>query len=417
MIRYLKVIGILSFVSLISFFLAGCPAPGGDGGITTYSGTVIDFVTGQPVPGATVAFGAYSATSASDGTFSINFGQQTGTLAGDFSVYATGYQFFYASSVTLNAASNLKQTLRLTSLAAYTTTHTVSGKIFKPDGATEASNQQVRIMFFNASGGFSDNTFNYVSGGYSIQTPTFGADCLVGIIAESDNFVAMKDKVDLSGLSTTSVNLTQPPSPTSVTVNGTSGNACMLTLSSPYGYVPGIPDGTPLTASSITVQVTNPYNYQGYWGQESSSSNSPTAGNQTDCISTSGLAAITSSVTLPSLPSGGPTSVPSASPLSYSSGTLSLASVAGANGYGFQITGYGQISSTSAAVSLPSWMKSLLSGKSIPVSVQPQYTSLSFDLSFAGNLTGVWGHTLLPNFQFVVVHPSTGQYQTTIAFP
>jgi hypothetical protein len=27
------------------------------------------------------------------------------------------------------------------------------------------------------------------------------------------------------------------------------------------------------------------------------------------------------------------------------------------------------------------------------------------------------GHTLLPNFQFVLVHPSTGQYQRTIAFP
>ena len=114
----LKVIGFLSLVFLMSVFLTGCPAPGGGGGgATTYSGTVLDFVTGQPVSGATVAFGAYSATSAPDGTFSINLGQQTGTLTGDFSMYATGYQFYYANSVTLNAPSSLKQTLRLVSLS------------------------------------------------------------------------------------------------------------------------------------------------------------------------------------------------------------------------------------------------------------------------------------------------------------
>jgi len=187
------------------------------------------------------------------------------------------------------------------------------------------------------------------------------------------------------------VDLRQPPSTTPVIVNGTSGNTCMLILSSPYGYVPAI-DGTPLTGSSITVRVTNPSNNQGYWGQGSSLSDYPALGYKTDRVSTSGLAAITSPVTLPS-----------------------LASVTGANCYGFQLTGYGQIDSSSAAVSLPSWMKSLLSGKSIAVSVQANYTSLSFDLSLVGNLTGISGHILFPNFQFVLVNPSTGPQ--TINFP
>ncbi len=408
-------VGLLLLFMVLGFY--GCNLQSAGSGNNTYSGTVVDWFTGNPVSGATVAFGSYSATSAADGTFSMNLGQQTGTLTGDYSVYATGYQFLYVNSVTLNAASNLKLTIPLLHTPTIFAAHTVSGKIYKSDGITEASTQTVTMVVLNASGGFYSSQFTYTSGstGYSITTPTFGTDCLVEVQAPGDSFVVIVNKVDLSGSSTT-LNLTEPSSTTSVTANGTSGNAYQLILSSPYGHVPGT-WLTLLSASSVTATFTNPYNYQGYWTQVSQSLNTPTTGNQTISVSTSGPAPITSPVTLPSLLSTGPTQAPSASPLSYSNGTLSLASVTGANGYSFQPTGYGMIlSNNSAAVNLPSWMKSMLSGKSIAVSVVPFYSSISFDLSVLGNLTAVNGSMFPQNFKLVQVQPTTGAYQTTITF-
>ncbi len=131
----------LALVFALPLVLLACPVPGGGGGggsnnnnstSYTFSGTVVDALTGQPVAGATVVYSTFSATSAADGTFSMNLGTGTSVLSGGYGVYATGYQFLYATPITLTPTSNLNLKLALmTTPSNYATypTHNVHGQI------------------------------------------------------------------------------------------------------------------------------------------------------------------------------------------------------------------------------------------------------------------------------------------------
>ncbi len=248
--------------------------------------------------------------------------------------------------------------------------------------------------------------------GYNVLTPTFGTDCLVEVQTLTAGFFVMV-KVNLSG-GTTTLNLTQPLTTSSATVTGATGDFVQLTLSSPYGMVP-VTGFVTLNSSSQAITFSNPYGYSGSWSRYNTAANTPTANNTTTFQISSAFGSITSPFTLPALPSSGPTTTPLASPLSYSGGTLSLAAVTGANLYSFGVTGYGFIYSGSPSVSLPSWMKTILSGQTLTVTVAPSTTNVSFDLSVVGTFTNQ-NASLPPNIQFATEGPTVGAYQTSILF-
>jgi len=318
MSRYLKVIGVLTLVFLISVFLTACPTPGGGGTGTshTLSGKVLDSDSGQPVAGAKVGFANYPAvTTAGDGSFSIDLGTGTGTVTGDFYVYGGATQIAYFAGCSCDKGVDTNLTLYNTHLGP-NTTHTITGRIYErqtnPAVDTEiATGSKFTFCVFNTNGGrggsgVSQYTYDQTSG-YSIDTPAFGSDCLITAKVGPGGFNVVV-KADLSA-SSTQINLSQDLAhTTTVTVNGDAvGNSGHLSLVSPYGTFTAA-DVDFKSSPSASMSVTNPYGYPGVWTQMKKIQDYPSAGYDKRFFRISNIAPIGTSVTLPTIDTSlGPT--------------------------------------------------------------------------------------------------------------
>ncbi len=377
--------------------LAGCPAATPPAAAKhTFSGQVFDALNGRPVYGAVVSYGSFDATSGADGSFTMELGEETGSMSASLSVRADGYFFTYFVSVTMNAGSDPHETIQLQPVDATAyVSHTLSGRIYDSTPTEIANTTPLTFTVLNSGGGM--NTFSTTySGGYSITVRAFGSDCLVAVlVGGASPFFVMSRQVDLSAASTT-LNFTEDlAATTNVDVTGSqAGNKAQLTFATPYGRVPASVI-TLSGAASDPYAVTNPYGYQGTWQQtQVGAVDVPATGYRIVFTSTSPAAAIGPSETLPAVNlSLAPTAAPVVITLAYSAGTLSMTSVASANLYVFILVNQsttalvGMILSPSETVSLPSWLSSRLAGKTYAVMVQTFGASSELDVASAAQVT------------------------------
>ncbi len=429
---YLKVMGILSLVSVIVVFLAGCPAVNGTSTSHKLSGKVIDDGSGQAVSGLTVEFANYSATTAGDGSFTIDLGQATGIITGAFSMHGTGYSTLYISGCSLDAGvdTNITYFIHLANSSAYPS-HTITGKVYEkqtnPSIPTEVGdNSGITIFVFNkngARGSGGSYTYNQ-SSGYMTETTAFGSDCLIAAYVSPSGkspFNVILTSVDLTS-STTTLDLTQELTHTTpVTVNGdATGNMGSLTLISPYrSFSAG---GVMFSSStSASMNVTNPYGYSGIWSQVKQVTNSPQPGYNKMSISCSSSTPIGTSVTLPAIDDSlGPTGRADPATLSYVSGTLSVSPVPGATIYRFELNENGSgnnvasIISTTPSVSLPSWFSSQLATMSIRVAIVPMDSNLTIDAATVVAVAN--GGGTAPGLKMTMVDSGSGSNYKDLIF-
>ena len=392
--------GILSLVSVTIVFLAGCPAGASTGASHTLSGKVFDDSSGQAVSGLTVEFASYSATTAGDGSFSIDLGQATGIITGAFSVHGTGYCTFYVSGCSLDASvdTNITWFMQPANFSAYPV-HNITGHVYEKQTSTTTpteigDNSGITTYVFNKNGARAgSNGFYYTynrSSGYNTNTTAFGSDCLVAASVSPSGktpFNVVVNSVDLS-LSPQTLNLTQDLAhTTTVTVNGAVGNMGSLSLVSPY-RVFSVGGVTFTSSPSAQMNVTNPDGYSGIWSQMKQVTDFPILGYNKMSVSCSSIAPIGTPVTLPAIDDLlGPTGRADPATLSYSSGTLSVSPVAGATAYRFVLTenvsgnNVANILSTTPSVSLPSWFSSQLATLSIRVAIVPMDSNMTLDVA------------------------------------
>jgi hypothetical protein len=403
-----KPIFLVALVFLISFILAECKASVPVAG--RLSGKLIDAVTGDPVTGATVTFAGYTATTASDGTFSIDLGQQTGALTGDFGLNASG-RLVYLDQVCVDTARSAQFVFPFWPGTSAYPTHDVKVTIQKQGGTEISNGSSISLFVFNSSGGhWSSGDTTYTTGGMTFHSPTFGEDCLLVVFDHDDGFAVIQQEV-LTGTST-EVTLTQDTdTTTSVSVSGDGSNMGGVVLDTPYG--PALVGTFTLTSGAATVPVANPYNYPGYWVQVQNTSDLSSGSDKT-LYSASGPAAIPTSLTLPAIDSSlGPTEFPDASTypdtISYTGGVLSADPVSGASVYLFRIDETAVVIAAGNSVTLPSWMRSLLEGSTHNVAMGMGDSDVGSGLASICNLImdqviyGVSG----PNIHFGKVAPSS----------
>ncbi len=410
---------VLMFLFLV---LSGCPPNAPAPASHSFSGKVIDFVSGQPVSGVTVEFAGVSSTTSADGGFSIDLGQQTGTLSGSYAVRKSGYAFTYMEPVTADAGSDLQLTLRLVPLdvSAYPT-HTVTVTILDSTSSEITNGTSVSVTIFNSAGGAYTWNQSYTTGGLSVQSPTFGSDCLVQVYAGSYGFMSMEE-CDLSA-SPASVTVAQDTANTAtIAVSGAAaGNTGGVVLTCSYGSMLGA--GLTLSSSAnAQVPVTNPYGYNGYWVQSQKVANWIGTSDKT-FVGSSTPSSLAAFVTLPAPSlSLGPTEEPDIGSLGYATGTLSLTPVAGASLYQYTFVDaggktVGGIYTSSASLGFPEWLKSQLSGSTLTVRMGPADSDIAFDLSVVGTqLAGASGFPPL-NIHFASLAPNGGSmYEKPLTF-
>ncbi len=267
------------------------------------------------------------------------------------------------------------------------TTHTLSGSIYRSGPAPTADGTSAVFTVLNRSGGI--NTFNVTysvtySGGYSSPVSAFGSDCLVAAQVDPGGapFFVVKSQVDLSAASPPAVDLTgDPAAAASVSLTGYAGGSqAQLAFATRYGHLSA---QIVVLAGAGTYTVTDPYGYQGSWLQaQQGPDNDPATGFRKIYMSSSLPAAIGTSVSLPALNTSlGPTPAPDAGTLSYTGGTLSIATVAGTDMYVFFLVNpstsgqLGMILSPAPSVSLPSWLGGRLAGMTCTAQVRTAPTS------------------------------------------
>ncbi len=376
------------FAMFIVLILAGCPVGTPPAVHHFLTGKVIDLRTGVGVPGATVELADLSATTASDGSFSIGLGSAGGTVSGSVCVYAAGYGVIYAVPVSVDAGKDTAMTVFGWPSSPPLTTRSVKIKILDSTSTEIPVDTNVMYAILNSAGGSENNTTfysAYVAGGIVVESPTFGTDCLVAATAFlGTRFSVMARQLDLSALSTT-VTLTQDSvSTTTVNLAGdTDGNGGTLSFMTPYGSF--LADNFTLAGSPAvrTISVANPYGYGASWMQGQTIANYLGSGLVKTLVSVSSAASVAANVTLPAVNTSlGPNAIPDSDSIGYGGGVLSIAPVSGTDVYAFLLldetmnTFVGFMLSTGPSVTLPQWLQSQLDGHSVRVAFVPLGTNL-----------------------------------------
>jgi hypothetical protein len=392
---------------LFVFFFFSCPAQQG-GTSYTITGTIHDAYNGALIPGATFRFADKSSTTGSDGAFSIDLGTTGGVFNGSVGVTANGYSFTYIDTIEVNTADNNQITIKLHPLSNVTYTPKVLHcKIYDTDGTTEITDASVTLATMSKNGsliGAAGQGVTYDSGNgyYPFTTITYSADSMVFALAtftadHTKDFIVHKTGVDLSGPGPIDVSLTKPSTgfhDVSVTVDSVNCQA-QGNYITPYGTIPIFARYTTLGNSVLsnsivfldgttteTVTVYNPDSWQCFWAQMRHDT-AYTGTGYKNLISSSAIMALPSAVTIPSIDAGiGPTADPNLSSwqYNYTTGALSIDAVAGALSYQYGVVDassitWGSIVLLNNAATLPSWLTSILYGKS----------PLTFSLTLVGS--------------------------------
>jgi hypothetical protein len=235
-----KKISFLIGITMCIFLFYSCPPPE-ENGEGTITGIVRDSYTGAPVGGMHITCGSKSALTGSDGRYTVSLGQSSGMVNDYICMYKTGYFFLQIDGVEADAGK--ENTVNMFTNRIYMNEYdwiTVSGSIYSnPGSPTEIdAGSSVTLYFFNSNTGTYIINTSY-SAGYSIDTPTFGSDCLViASVTGAVNMAAMLVGVDLSGNTTLDITETYAvPTPVSIT-GEQAGDEVTLRLSTPYGFVP-----------------------------------------------------------------------------------------------------------------------------------------------------------------------------------
>lgn len=374
--------------------LTGCPdngvGPSQDGVTKKISGVVRDSISGDPVSGVTVTFGDSSTTTGADGSFSLDLGVTSGVATGSWSTSASEYEYNYWEGVVVDTSKDSDLRVYIKNPGVYTagkdgySTRKIDLTV-KEDGGTEIqTGWKLSGKVLNSNGGLGWFYCTYTNGGPNIvDTPTFGSDCLVVANVKDDTdalqFVVWAKQVDLS-VSTTPLTLTEIAG-TSMDITADEAlNIGMLTLWTPYGPV-GMGEWK-FTSSKLISGATlyNPYGYEGCWAQMKVDISDPDY--EKLLLSTSAIALIGTSVTLPSLDATlGPDEGYSGYSVSYdeSTGVLSFTPVSGASYYLIEIREpagapeeyyrLASIYSESESITLPQKLRDELSGVTADVRV------------------------------------------------
>lgn len=321
--------------------------------------------------------------------------------------------------VSLNMGTDSRVSLWTSATSAYPTC-AVTVKILDSSLAEIGAGTNVDIFILNSSGGYTGRTsVAYETNGCTINSPTFGSDCLVAVAVHSATpFNVIATQKNLS--TATTVTLTQdttPPDTIAVTITGdVAGYYGQLTLCTPYGtFGAGTIElsGNPAIA---TLNVTNPSGYPGVWSQVFQT----TVGGASKMLMAVGSAApIAATVTLPTVQPIGATTLPDPNSIDYTGGTLSIAEITGVNYYQFYLHNVtdgvpvGTVISTGRQVDLPAWLQSALAGREVYVGLTPVGVDVTLDVPLVGAITGAHnGPPAVPMHVGVL----TGTYSKVITF-
>ncbi|MCK5198958.1 MAG: hypothetical protein KAR21_11435, partial [Spirochaetales bacterium] len=214
------------------------------------------------------------------------------------------------------------------------------------------------ITIINENGGGDSYSSIYTTGtGYSIDTETFGASCILYIYVDDGTnvFNYYIDGVDLSA-DTVSLDLTQPSTGYStVTVTGIDGDefsGIMVYSDSIYMYQVG----DTLSGATADVPIYNQGSKSFVWTTTTSQPDTPAAGDMTANFEDSTLSVPGTAVTLPVPSLAAPTEVVLGSGISYNAGTLSFtgsADLYSISLYPIEMGISGYIMSPTSSVDLP----------------------------------------------------------------
>ncbi|MBN1696662.1 MAG: carboxypeptidase regulatory-like domain-containing protein [Spirochaetales bacterium] len=230
----------LLFFSLLLLF---CCQPPGDSGSGTITGIIRDHYTGEPLSGVAIGYGSRSATTGTDGRYTIDLGKNSGTIIDSVCLTKTGYMFLQLDGVETDAGKENTVNIYTNRIdkTEYETIN-VTGRIYQNPVAPEEipDETSVRFYIFNSTtGSYISGTLDYLDG-YSVDTPTFGDDCLVIVsVGGNVSMAAMRIGVDLH-TDTTECDITETPAvPAPVSITGeAAGDFVTLQLATPYGLVP-----------------------------------------------------------------------------------------------------------------------------------------------------------------------------------
>jgi len=315
-----------SFVDLIQEKIDGDLVPE----VCTISGKVTDFVTGVGVPGAKVGFGSNIATTNVNGDYSVLVVENEEILGNFYFCKGAEYNFSILGGFSLTPVSDLVYNIEMdpVDIGGYPT-HAVSGFIYLSDGVTEISSGSIDITIINEKSGIKDYiNIAYTNGtGYSLDTVTFGNNCVLFIEVDDGThpiFNYYIDNIDLSSVNTT-LNLTQPSTGYStVNVTGVDGSYVMgimeysnsVSFIQVNTYLFGI--------TNKDVQIYNPGGENFYWSTVVYQSDYPAMNDFLYNLKLSTPSVPGPSVTLPVSSLTAPAQVVQGSSIAYSSGTLSF---------------------------------------------------------------------------------------------
>lgn len=358
------------------------------------TGIVRDSVTGQGVSGTTITFGNYQATTNSVGQFSIEVGPSCGEISGEWVVYHDEYKFSFTSclsNIFLDAShgAQINPWISPRSTAGYEK-RLLSGRIKDIDENEISDGSYVSINIYSSDWG-SSNLFCFYdsgSGGYLVETPTFGDDCLVVFSwFGGHEGSAMVNSVNLS--TSTLLNITEQ-NPDVVNTMLIKNDMVIYILETPYGYVNGSMFQHPGPGSiDVALKINNPYDYPGYWLRQTLYEDNPVMGHGKIYHATSDeIALITNpTVTLPDTSDTlGPDGIGNAASISLANGILSVDPIPNTDAYLFYFdeevinpnTGeseyhpLGEIMSFTHELTIPQTILTEFSGKNIRVGYMPQ---------------------------------------------
>ncbi len=352
-------------VMVLSLLLISCPDPGsGTGSATvTISGIVTDSYTGLPVSGVKIGFGPYTATTDAAGNYSIE-AVENEVITGNFYI-SRGIEYIFEvfNGIDITPVSDLvyDRTIEGDLISSYTL-KTISGRIFQSDGTTEiADNSSYSITIINENGGKSHymDFYDSASGGYSLDTATFGTNCTLFIEADDTTpFNYYIENIDLSAASVT-LDLTKPSTGFStVTVTGIDGDSFNGSMKySETIYFNQVYDSLSGTTTA-NVEIYNPDGKPFVWSTSTSQLDTPSAGDYTSKNISSSPAVPGTAVTLPVPTLAGASQAVDGTAVNYLSGELSFTGSADTDMYWMMLgpdsgaTG-GNIYSLTTSVSLP----------------------------------------------------------------
>ncbi|NOY08994.1 MAG: hypothetical protein GXP33_09145 [Spirochaetes bacterium] len=365
---------------------------------TTFSGKVIDSVTGTGIAGVQVEFGSSKTSTDSSGKFSMTVSQQTETLG----IYKVEQPIKYISklfgNVTINPGDSQNKTIILdpNDTGSYET-HNLSGNIYLSGGTEISDGSFVDLYIYNSNKGISylSATYSSESGGYSVDSATFGPDCLIAVFVYDPShsllFSYYVKGIDFS--TDITENFTQPLTGyTDVSVtNGQDNDTYSCYLDTPtYGYV-RTSDSITYSGSSNVVSIYNPDSYNFFW-QNQRLDSAWTGGEETGQLQyfySTGSESFASSVALPSLPASytiADTAFDNTLGYSQTSNILSIqAPLSGAAGYYLVLNdsssgnqdGVFFISGTS--ITIPDGLASYLEEKSYNITIYPMNADINLN--------------------------------------